>query len=87
MPQFTSSSAGVLQSQTSVLLPDGRTLVIEVVGDEQNYIIGQFVIEEDGTKVRDKFEGTCGGQSVGSVVCPNNDPVLNCATGSISCAS
>ena len=71
-----------------VALPSGGSVSFEIVdAGDGNYIIGEIWLDPRGHKVRDKFEGFCKDKSVGTVSCPNNDPVLNCASGSISCGS
>ena len=77
-----------LLSEHSVTLPGGGSVSFEVVdAGDGSYIVGEIWLDARGHKVRDKFEGFCKDKSVGSVSCPNNDPVLNCGSGSISCGS
>ena len=76
-----------LLDQHRVSLPNGQTLVTEVVqtGDDA-FMTGSILL--DGEKViMGTWCGTCSGQSVGCVDCPRNDPVLDCVNRRIYCNS
>lgn len=77
-----------LLSQNTVILPNGNALVTEVilVGDN-DFITGSILLGSDDAVISGTWCGTCSGQSVGCVSCPNNDPVLDCVNRRIYCYS
>jgi hypothetical protein len=77
-----------LLSQNSVVLPNGNTLVTEVIQTgSEDFITGTILVDTKGVAITSVWCGTCGGQSVGCVDCPRNDPVLDCPNRRIYCAS
>ena len=61
-------------------------MVTEIMQVGENGIMHIGILTDaDGSVIVTSACGSCGGKSVGCVVCPNNDPILDCSTGTISC--
>lgn len=77
-----------LLSQQSISLPNGHTLITEVVQTgPDSFMTGNITVDGSGATISSVWCGTCGGQSVGCVNCPRNDPVLDCPNRRIYCAT
>lgn len=76
-----------LIDQHRVSLPNGKTLVSEVIQTGPDSFIAGSVMLDGETVIKGTWCGTCSGQSVGCVDCRNNDPVLDCINMRIYCAS
>lgn len=79
-----------ISSQNIISLPDGKYLLIQVItqGDSSDYIVAEHILDNSFAPVTTgKYTGSCDGKVIGSVICPNEDPVLNCVNGTIGCAS
>jgi hypothetical protein len=78
-----------LVGQSQIDLPNGNRLVTEVIQiDRDSFLIGHVTVaQKDGVVIRGTWCGECAGRSIGCVDCPNNDPVVNCVNGTISCGS
>jgi hypothetical protein len=77
-----------LLSQQSLALPDGNTLVTEVIqAGPDAFITGNILVGPAGIVINSTWCGTCAGKSVGCVDCPRNDPVLDCPNSRIYCQS
>jgi len=77
-----------LLSQNTTNLSNGQKMVTEVVEAGPNqFLTGSILVGADGAVITGTWCGTCSGQSVGCVNCPNNDPVLDCPNRRIYCAS
>ena len=75
-------------AQNTVALPNGNTLITEIVQSGPNqYITGTIMLDQNGHRVHALWCGSCDGQQVGCVDCPNNDPVLDCVNRTVYCAS